>query len=142
MTPPPDSPFDVSADAPATAAERFPFQFARTRRFSLGVPGQFTVSPDGERVLFVRTTSGTDPVSRLWLYENGAERLLADPLGPDFADGAPGGVPPEELARRERARVTSSGVVSYATDASARLVAFALQGVLWVLSTDGGPRAG
>lgn len=134
MTPP----FDAPTDASATAAERFPLQFARTRRFSLGVPRQFTVSPDGERVLFVRTTSGTDPVSRLWLYENGAERLLADPLGPGFSDGAPGEVPPEELARRERARVTSSGVVSYAADASARLVAFALRGALWVLRTDGG----
>ncbi|WP_406448212.1 S9 family peptidase [Streptomyces sp. NBC_00876] len=134
MTPP----FDASSDARATAVDRFPLQFARTRRFSLGVPRQFSVSPDGERVLFVRGTSGTDPVSRLWLYENGAERMLADPLGPGFADGAPGEVPPEEQARRERARVTSSGVVSYATDASARLVAFALQGVLWVLRTDGG----
>lgn len=131
-------PFDAPADAHAAAVERFPVQFARTRRFSLGIPRQFTVSPDGERVLFVRSTSGTDPVSRLWLYENGAERLLADPLGPGFADDAPGEVPPEELARRERARVTSSGVVSYATDAAARLVAFAFQGVLWVLRTDDG----
>ncbi|MGW0939984.1 prolyl oligopeptidase family serine peptidase [Streptomyces sp. NPDC002666] len=131
-------PFDATIDAPATAAERFPLQFARTRRFSLGVPRQFTVSPDGERVLFLRGTSGTDPVSRLWLYEDGAERLLADPLGPGFADDAPGEAPPEERARRERARETSSGVVSYATDASARLVAFALQGVLWVLRTEGG----
>ncbi|WP_327170773.1 prolyl oligopeptidase family serine peptidase [Streptomyces sp. NBC_01336] len=131
-------PFEATADAPATAAERFPLQFARTRRFSLGVPRQFTVSPDGERVLFLRGTSGTDPVSRLWLYEGGTERLLADPLGPGFADDAPGEAPPEERDRRERARETSSGVVSYATDASARLVAFALQGVLWVLRTEGG----
>ncbi|HEY9332547.1 MAG TPA: prolyl oligopeptidase family serine peptidase [Streptomyces sp.] len=131
-------PFDATIDAPATAAERFPLQFARTRRFSLGVPRQFTVSPDGERVLFLRGTSGTDPVSRLWLYEDGAERLLADPLGPGFAQDAPGEAPPEERDRRERARETSSGVVSYATDASARLVAFALQGVLWVLRTEGG----
>ncbi|MER5279613.1 prolyl oligopeptidase family serine peptidase [Streptomyces sp. NPDC002809] len=136
MTPPFDAPADTHAHA--AAVERFPLQFARTRRFSLGVPRQFTVSPDGERVLFVRSTSGTDPVSRLWLYENGAERLLADPLGPGFADDAPGEVPPEELDRRERARVTSSGVVSYATDADARLVAFAIQGILWVLRTDGG----
>lgn len=131
-------PFDATIDAPASAAERFPLQFARTRRFSLGVPRQFTVSPDGERVLFLRGTSGTDPVSRLWIYEGGTERLLADPLGPGFADDAPGEVPPEERARRERARETSSGVVSYATDASARLVAFALQGVLWVLRTEDG----
>ncbi|MFI7365201.1 prolyl oligopeptidase family serine peptidase [Streptomyces sp. NPDC050149] len=131
-------PFDAPIDAPTTATERFPLQFARTRRFSLGVPRQFTVSPDGERVLFLRGTSGTDPVSRLWLYEDGAERLLADPLGPGFADDAPGEAPPEERERRERARETSSGVVSYATDASARLVAFALQGVLWVLRAEGG----
>lgn len=133
MTPP----FDAPADALATAAERFPLQFARTRRFSLGVPRLLTVSPDGERVLFVRGTSGTDPVSRLWLYENGAERMLADPLGPEFADEAQGEVPPEELTRRERARETASGVVSFATDGAALLVAFALQGTLWVVRTDG-----
>lgn len=86
-----------------------PLQSARTRRFSLGVPRQFTVSPDGERVLFIRTTGGTDPVSRLWLYEDGAERMLADPaaLRRDDADG--GAVPQEELTRRERAREMSSG---------------------------------
>ncbi|MGW1225972.1 prolyl oligopeptidase family serine peptidase [Streptomyces sp. NPDC001515] len=124
--------------ADRTATDRFPLQFARTRRFSLGVPRLFTVSPDGERVLFVRGTSGTDPVSRLWLYEDGTERLLADPLAPDFADGIPERVPPEELARRERARVTSSGVVSYAADAAVRLAVLALGGVLWAVPTDGG----
>jgi len=36
----------------------FPRQYARTRRFTLGVPHAFTVSPDGERVLFLRTRSG------------------------------------------------------------------------------------
>lgn len=134
MTPPPGSP----ADALATATERFPVQFARTRRFSLGVPRHFTVSPDGERVLFVRGTSGTDPVSRLWLYENGAERMLADPLAPGLTVEGQDEGPPAERARRERARETSSGVVSYAADGSARLVAFALGGTLWVVRTDGG----
>ncbi|MER5363370.1 prolyl oligopeptidase family serine peptidase [Streptomyces sp. NPDC002785] len=133
MTPP----FDSTADH-ALNTRRFPRQFARTRRFSLGVPRQFTVSPDGARVLFVRTTSGTDQVSRLWLYEDGEERMLADPLGPGHGDMTYGAVPPEELARRERARETSSGVVSYATDAQVRLAAFALSGELWVVRTDGG----
>lgn len=55
----------------------FPRQFARTRRFALGTPGQFTVSPDGERVLFVRSASGTDARGLLWVYEDGQERLLA-----------------------------------------------------------------
>ncbi|MEU5009662.1 prolyl oligopeptidase family serine peptidase [Streptomyces sp. NPDC021749] len=114
----------------------FPRQFARTRRFSLGVPRHFTVSPDGRRVLFVRTGSGTDPVGRLWQYEDGAERVLADPalLVGDTAES----LPEEERLRRERARERSTGVVSYAADDAARLVAFALSGALWAVRTDGG----
>ena len=115
-------------------AQGFPRQLARTRRFSLGVPQHLTVSPDGARVLFVRTTSGTDAVSRLWLYAQGAERMLADPA----SLGGEGDVPAAERVRRERARQTSSGVVSYATDGQALVVAFALGGELWTVRTDGG----
>ncbi|MEJ8633654.1 prolyl oligopeptidase family serine peptidase [Streptomyces sp. MS2.AVA.5] len=118
-------------------APGFPRQFARTRRFSLGVPRLFTVSPDGRRVLFVRGTSGDDPVSRLWMHEAGGERVLADPA----ALGGREDEPEAEKVRRERARVTSSGVVSYATDAEGTLAAFALGGELWVVRTDrGAPR--
>jgi dipeptidyl-peptidase 4 len=113
-------------------AQNFPRQFARTRRFSLGVPRQFTVSPDGSRVLFLRTGGGTDPVSRLWLFEDGAERVLVEPpIGG-------GDVPAAERARRERVRESSDGVVAYATDAAARTVAYALSGELWVVRTDAG----
>ncbi|MER0478295.1 prolyl oligopeptidase family serine peptidase [Streptomyces sp. Edi2] len=114
----------------------FPRQFARSRRFSLGVPRHFTLSPDGSRVLFVRTVSGTDPVGRLWQYEDGAERLLADPAL--LVGAGTGAVPEEERLRRERARERSVGVVSYATDSAARVVAFALSGALWAVRTDGG----
>lgn len=111
-----------------------PRQFARTRRFSLGVPHGFTVSPDGERVLFVRSTAGDDPVGRLWVYEDGAERLLVDPL----ALGEAGPVPEAERIRRERAREAAQGVVAFATDHHARVAAVALGGALWVVETDGG----
>lgn len=63
----------------------FPRQFARTRRFTLGTPRQFTVSPDGERVLFVRSASGTDARGLLWMYEDGQERLLAGHPAPSGA---------------------------------------------------------
>ncbi|MGW6015223.1 prolyl oligopeptidase family serine peptidase [Streptomyces sp. NPDC055210] len=115
-------------------AEDLPLQFARTKRFSLGVPRGFTVSPDGERVLFLRTASGRSTTSLLWLYENGEERTLADPLA--LGDG--GEVPEAERIRRERARETSAGIVSYATDAAVRLAAFALSGALWTVRTDEG----
>ncbi|WP_414507083.1 prolyl oligopeptidase family serine peptidase [Streptomyces sp. NEAU-L66] len=120
----------------STNSADFPWQFARSRRFSLGVPRHFTVSPDGRRVLFVRTLSGTDPVGRLWQYEDGTERLLADPAL--LVGAGPNAVPEEERLLRERARERTVGVVSYATDEAARLVAFALSGALWAVRTDGG----
>ncbi|MGW3014211.1 alpha/beta fold hydrolase [Streptomyces sp. NPDC001219] len=125
----------VTSDQSTNSAD-FPLQFARSRRFSLGVPRNVTVSPDGRRVLFIRTVSGTDPVGRLWQYEDGAERLLADPAL--LVGAGSGAVPEEEKRRRERAREQSVGLVSYATDEAARLVAFALSGALWAVRTDGG----
>lgn len=35
-----------------------PRQYARTRRFTLGTPHDFTIAPDGERVAFLRSRSG------------------------------------------------------------------------------------
>ncbi|WP_406345459.1 prolyl oligopeptidase family serine peptidase [Streptomyces sp. NBC_00648] len=119
--------------AQAQATEDFPLQFARTRRFSLGAPRSLTVSPDGDRVLFVRTADGRSPLSSLWLFENGRERVLVDPL----ALGEEDEVPQAELIRRERARETSGGIVGYATDAAVRTVVFALSGALWLAGTDG-----
>src|SRR5260370_13038223 len=107
--------------------ESFPRQEARTRRFSLGVPRAFRVSPDGDRVVFLRTKGGADPVTCLWVLdvEFGAERLVADPrtLGADEED-----LPPEERARRERVREQASGIVAYATDQAVTLAVFALSG--------------
>ncbi|MFE6690911.1 prolyl oligopeptidase family serine peptidase [Streptomyces sp. NPDC057743] len=103
------------------------------------MPRKFTVSPDGSRVLFVRTGSGRDPVGRLWEYVEGEERLLADPallVGAGAED-----VPEEERLRRERARERSVGVVGFATDDAARVVAFALSGALWVVRTGDEPGA-
>jgi len=95
--------------------ESFPRQEARTRRFTLGVPRAFRVSPDGARVAYLRTKDGTDPVTCLWVLdvEHGQERLVADPrtLGADQED-----LPPEERARRERVREQAGGIVAYATD--------------------------
>ncbi|WP_405734719.1 S9 family peptidase [Streptomyces sp. NBC_01537] len=116
-----------------------PRQLARTRRFGLGAPRTFSVSPDGERVLFLRTRGGEDPVTCLWLWQDGNERLLADPL---LLGGDSGPLPEAERIRRERARETAGGVVAYAADADVRLVVFVLDAGLWTVGTDGSaPRA-
>jgi dipeptidyl-peptidase-4 len=111
----------------------FPRQFARTRRFSLGVPHSFIISPDGERVLFLRTRGGEDTAGCLWLQDGDAEHLVADPaaLGPAEPE------PEAERVRRERAREAGTGIVAYTADRDARTVAFALGGRLWTAGTDG-----
>ncbi|MEU5400802.1 prolyl oligopeptidase family serine peptidase [Streptomyces sp. NPDC005963] len=124
-----------TVDEVRVAVADFPRQFARTHRFGLGVPRHFTVSPDGRRVLFVRSTGGDDPLGRLWLYENGAERLLVDPAALPRQGGD---LPAAERTRRERARESGSGVVSYTTDAAVRIAVLSLGGELWTVGTDGG----
>ena len=122
-----------------TAAEpSLPRQLATTRRFSLGVPGQVTVSPDGRTVIFLRTRTGTDPASCLWAMDclTWQERLIADPLA--LLAGADEELTAQERTRRERARQMSSGIVSYAADRACGLLASALSGQLWTARPDGG----
>jgi len=112
--------------------DSFPRRQARTRRFTLGAPRGVTVSPDGDRVVFLRSRGGTDPVTCLWALDlaGGEERLVADPHVLE-RDGAHD-LPPEERARRERSREQAGGVVAYATDRPVTMAAFALSGQLYV----------
>jgi dipeptidyl-peptidase-4 len=107
--------------------ESFPRQHARTRRFTLGAPRSFRISPDGDRVAFLRSKAGDDPVTCLWLLDvaAGREHLLADPAVLGELDAE---LPAQESARRERAREQAGGVVTYATDDSLNVAAFALGG--------------
>ncbi len=115
----------------------FPRQYARSRRLTLGQPRTFSITPDGASVLFLRSTGADDAVLRLWAIdaESGQERLLADPgtLGADDAD-----LPAAERARRERARESADGIVSYSMAPTGDLVAFALAGELFVVDIAGG----
>lgn len=113
----------------------FPLQLARTMRFTLGAPRAFTVSPDGERVVFLRSGSGTDRSNRLWVLDlsDGAapqERVVADPAA--LLGGSAERLSVQERARRERSREGSSGIIGYAVDSAAELAAFALSGKVYV----------
>ncbi|MFE6226595.1 alpha/beta fold hydrolase [Streptomyces sp. NPDC057854] len=113
----------------------FPRLHARTQRFGLGVPRGFSVSPDGERVVFVRSGSGTDRSHLLWVLDlpadggKPAERVVADPSA--LLAGAAEELSAEERARRERSREGSAGIVGYAVDGAVELAAFALSGRLF-----------
>jgi len=108
-----------------------PAQLVRTRNFTLGVPGGFTVAPDGAAVLFLRSRAGDDPVVCLWALDpgSGRERVLADPA---------------KLLLDARATGTGTGlgvglgIGAYATDQAAGLAAFALADGLWTVEVAGG----
>jgi dipeptidyl-peptidase 4 len=110
----------------------FPRQQARTQGFTLGVPHSFSIAPDGSRIAFLRSVSGTDRDTCLWVRDtaSGTERLVADPR--ELLAGGAEDLPPEERARRERTRQAAAGVVSFATDDAVTIAAFALSGRLFV----------
>ncbi|HEV7973280.1 S9 family peptidase [Amycolatopsis sp.] len=110
---------------------------ARTQRFTLGAPKGFRVSPDGSRVLFLRSESGTDPRNSLWSLDiaSGEETKLVDAV--ELLPGEEE-LPPEERARRERSRESSGGVVGYSVDAVFRLATFSLSGKLYTVDIASG----
>lgn len=110
----------------------FPRRFARTQRFTLGAPRAFTVSPDGSRVSYLRSPTGTDRANRLWvldLAQGAQERVAADP--DELLGGAAEQLSAGERARRERSRRARPAIVGYAVDGAAELAAFALSGRLF-----------
>jgi dipeptidyl-peptidase 4 len=117
---------------PTNELPSFPRLFARTLRFTLGVPRNLKVVVGGERVLFIRTPTGTSRIGALWAYDvaAGDERLVVDPA--DLLGQTDEELSPQERARRERARESGGGIVSYATDAEGTVASFALSGNVWL----------
>lgn len=113
-------------------ADSFPRLSARTLNFSLGLPREFLVSPDGRRVVFLRSESGTTHELGLWVCDvpGGTERRVCDPtrlLG-ESGEALTG----QELARRERARVVTAGITAFSADEAVRTAVFALSSRLFV----------
>jgi dipeptidyl-peptidase-4 len=118
-------------------SDTFPRQHARTQRLTLGEPRSFTISPNGERVVFARSHGGSDPVNTLWVLEtaSGTEREVFNPRALPV-DG--GELTAEERRRRERAREGASGVVTYSCDADVTCAATVIGGqVVHVRLADG-----
>ncbi|MEH0418755.1 S9 family peptidase [Streptomyces sp. B21-083] len=116
----------------------FPRRHARTQRFTLGAPRAFSVAPDGSRVVYLRSSAGTDRANKLWVLDlpDGGERVAADPFA--LLGGAGEKLSVEERARRERSREGSAGIVGYATDSAVEVAAFALSGRLFVAELQAG----
>lgn len=115
----------------------YPRQSARSLRFTLGAPRNFSISPDGLRVLFVRSDGPFDRVGCLRSFDIPSERdiLLADPAEL-LAEGEV--LSTEEKARRERLREAAGGITSFATDQAGRRAVFALAGRIFVTEIEDG----
>ncbi len=111
----------------------YPRLAARTLRFTLGVPRNITVSPDGATVRFVRTPDGVTRTGQLWEFDvaTGEEALLVDPAA--VLDGADEELTSEERSRRERSRESAGGVVAYDVDMTGRWACFTLSGRLFAV---------
>ncbi len=121
--------------------DSFPRQYARTQRFTLGEPRNVAVSADGQRVVFLRSRAGDDPVNCLWVIDlpDGAERVVADPLIV-LADDSVGHetLSPEERAQRERRREGAGGITAFATCSRTEVATFSLGGRLFVCDLGSG----
>lgn len=116
----------------------YPRRNAATQRFTLGAPRTFSVSRDGQRILFCRSTSGDDPVNRLWVIDLPATepRLLVDPVA--LLGSGDIELTAAEKARRERAREAGGGIVTFTTHSDHGIVVFALNGSLYKTIIDSG----
>jgi dipeptidyl-peptidase 4 len=115
----------------------FPRQQARTRFGTLGIARTFTVSPDGARVVFLRTKAGDDPVTCLWVLDvaSGEEGCRYDPRE---HDAGAAGLTDAERARRERMRERAQGVTAYACDRDVTRAVFVDGGQLCLVELEGG----
>ena len=115
----------------------FPRQQARTRSGTLGVPRTFTVSPDGSRVVFLRTKAGDDPVTCLWVLDvaSGSEACRYDPR--EHGEGS-AALTEAERARRERMRERAQGVTAYACDRDVTRAVFVDGGQLCLVELNDG----
>ena len=102
---------------------------AQTRNFTLGQPRHVVPLPDGTHVLYLRS-GPRDTRLRLFEYDSGSrtERELAAPsLEPEHLSA-------EEHARRERARMTMSGITDFAVSDSGDTVLISQADTLSVVS--------
>lgn len=118
-------------------SETFPRQQAATGRFSFGAPRSFQITKDGAYVTFLRSDHSRDSVNSMWVYS------LADNIEHKIFDShlvqlGTTELPAEELARRERMRETGSGITTYASDESGKVIVFAFAGELVTLNIESG----
>ncbi|MCA9608255.1 MAG: DPP IV N-terminal domain-containing protein [Myxococcales bacterium] len=128
--------------APAAHADpAFLEAYAETNRFRLGFPRLVTVLRDGSGVLYLRS-GGRSLEGKLYFFDAAAgeerELLTAEML----LGGAEEELSVEEAARRERMRLTASGIASFSVSRDGSTLLVPLSGRLFLVDREGIGRAG
>ncbi len=112
-------------------------QYAATRRFSSGFPTSIKIVPDGSEVLFLRSGPRNN-VQDLYAFDTttGKERVLL--TAEQILEGAEEKLSAEELARRERMRMSSRGIATYQLSKDGTLILVPLSGRLFVIERASG----
>ncbi len=110
---------------------------SETRTWRLGRPASIRVTPDGGRVLFLRTPP-RKPDQRLYSFDvaTGQTRELVSPE--ELLKGGEEQLSTEERARRERMRIKLRGFTSYDLSDDGSLVLVTLSGHAYVVAPSGG----
>ncbi len=118
--------------AAATPDSEFLTAYAETNRFRSGHPRSLEVLPDGSGVLFLRSPARSFE-GKLYFFDasTGEERelLTADAL----LHGADEELTAEERARRERMRLTASGIASFRLSSDGARILVPLSGRLFLV---------
>lgn len=126
-------PCTLRADQPVTQTFDTSFlrQYSETRGFTLGRPVAIKPTPDGKHVLFLRSPAKS-PKRSLYEFDVATgktrEVLTADAL----LKGGEEKLTPEEMARRERMRVSAGGFADFHLDEAGKSILLPLSGKLFV----------
>jgi dipeptidyl-peptidase-4 len=127
----------AAAQAPVPDPD-FLRDYAESSRYSNGKPASITLLPDGEGAIFLRSGPRSAVRDLYFVDPNGRERTLltaAQVLG-----GGEERLSAEELARRERMRLSARGIVSYSVSEDGSALLVPLSGRLFLVDRATGQR--
>ena len=106
-----------------TTPDTFPRASARTQRFTRGAPRSMHLDPTGERLLFVRSAHGTDPVGALWSLDVASgDRDGCSPTRAACSPAATRSCRRPSGPAANAVREAGGGIVGFATDREAGVV--------------------
>ena len=112
--------------------------FAESSRFANGKPASITLLPEGEGAIFLRSEPRSNVRNLYFVDAKGNERTLL--TAEQVLGGGEENLTAEELARRERMRLSARGIVSYSRAEDGRTILVPLSGRLFLVDRVTGAR--